>query len=423
MNYFIKDFNFKSEFLRNIFTLLSGSTIAQIITFLAIPVLTRIYTPQDFGFFAIYFSLATIVSTISTGRYELAIMLPRHKKDALAILKGTTRIVFVISFLCFIAITIIKNSENIFIKFINPNYFYFLPLSVLLMGIIKIYSQWYARQKDFKLIAVTGIAQSGSTSGSNILFGLFHYIQSTGLFIGHIIGQFFQLIIFYFRFQKNEKSEFKEIKKTDIKIQLKENKNFPYYSAPMGLLNSISVDILIYVLNIFYSTTMVGLYTNASKVVNYPLNLITQSFTSVFYQKINETEKKVKLYLMSFFINLILAIIAMIPIILCGEELFAFVLGEEWRMAGSIAKYLAPLTITSFAMRNVSNVFSLTRRNGILLIWQIIYLIVILSVLFFTKTEKFEILLLGVSLFGSVLYLVLAFIGYRIMKNEYEKAD
>ncbi len=191
----------------------------------------------------------------------------------------------------------------------------------------------------------------------------------------------------------------------------------------MGLLNSISVDILIYVLNIFYSTTMVGLYTNASKVVNYPLNLITQSFTSVFYQKINETEKKVKLYLMSFFINLILAIIAMIPIILCGEELFAFVLGEEWRMAGSIAKYLAPLTITSFAMRNVSNVFSLTRRNGILLIWQIIYLIVILSVLFFTKTEKFEILLLGVSLFGSVLYLVLAFIGYRIMKNEYEKAD
>ncbi len=150
MNYFIKDFNFKSEFLRNIFTLLSGSTIAQIITFLAIPVLTRIYTPQDFGFFAIYFSLATIVSTISTGRYELAIMLPRHKKDALAILKGTTRIVFVISFLCFIAITIIKNSENIFIKFINPNYFYFLPLSVLVLP-----SQGLHRVQIFYLVFST----------------------------------------------------------------------------------------------------------------------------------------------------------------------------------------------------------------------------------------------------------------------------
>ncbi|EFK95942.1 polysaccharide biosynthesis protein, partial [sediment metagenome] len=88
MNYSIKDFNLKSEFIKNIFTLLSGSTIAQVITLLAIPVLTRIFTPQDFGFFAVYFSLATIVSTVATGRYELAIMLPKHKKDALSIVKG-----------------------------------------------------------------------------------------------------------------------------------------------------------------------------------------------------------------------------------------------------------------------------------------------------------------------------------------------
>lgn len=423
MNYSIKNINFKSEFLKNIFTLLSGSTIAQIITFLAIPVLTRIYTPQDFGFFAIYFSIATIISTISTGRYELAIMLPKHKKDALSIIKGTFRIVFIISILSFVLIAVLKNSDTIFTKFIKPTYFYFLPLSVLFMGLIKVYTQWYSRQKEFKLIAVSGIVQSGSTSGLNIISGLYFYLQSTGLFIGHIIGQFFQLIIFYFRFQKNEKAEFKEIKKADIKIQLKENKNFPYYSAPMGLLNSISVDILIYVLNIFYSTTMVGLYTNASKVVNYPLNLITQSFTSVFYQKITETDKKVKLYLLSFFINLILAIIAMIPIIFWGEELFMFVLGDDWKLAGSIAKYLAPLTITSFAMRNVSNVFSLTRRNGILLIWQIIYLIVILSVLFISKTEEFEFLLMSVSITGSVLYCALAFIGYRVMIKEYEKAN
>jgi O-antigen/teichoic acid export membrane protein len=421
MNYSIKDFNLKSEFIKNIFTLLSGSTIAQVITLLAIPVLTRIFTPQDFGFFAVYFSLATIVSTIATGRYELAIMLPKYKKDALSIVKGSVIIVFITSTICLIAIIILKNSSSKLIQFIEPVYFYFLPLSVLLMGFIKIYSQWFSRQKEFKIIAISGIAQSGSTAGLNIFSGLYFYLQSTGLFIGHLVGQFFQFVIFFFTFNRREKTDLKEISTTDIKTHLKENINFPYYSAPMGFLNSISVDILIYMLTIFYSTTLVGLYTNATKVVNYPLNLISQSFTSVFYQKISETEKKVELYLLSFFINLGLATIAMIPIVFWGEELFAFVLGNDWTIAGSIAKYLAPLTITSFAMRNVSNIFSLTRRNGVLLIWQIIYLIVILSVVFISKTEKFEFLLIAVSLAGSLLYLALAFIGYRIMKREYEK--
>jgi O-antigen/teichoic acid export membrane protein len=421
MNYSIKDFNLKSEFIKNIFTLLSGSTIAQVITLLAIPVLTRIFTPQDFGFFAVYFSLATIVSTIATGRYELAIMLPKYKKDALSIVKGSLIIVFITSIICLIAIIILKSSSSKLIQFIEPGYFYFLPLSVLLMGFIKVYSQWFSRQKEFKIIAISGIAQSGSTAGLNIFSGLYFYLQSTGLFIGHIVGQFFQFVIFFFTFKRREKTDLKEISTTDIKTQLKENINFPYYSAPMGFLNSISVDILIYMLTIFYSTTIVGLYTNATKVVNYPLNLISQSFTSVFYQKISETEKKVELYLLSFFINLGLATIAMIPIVFWGEELFAFVLGNDWTIAGSIARYLAPLTITSFAMRNVSNIFSLTRRNGVLLIWQIIYLIVILSVVFISKTEKFEFLLIAVSIAGSLLYLALAFIGYRIMKREYEK--
>ncbi|HAN19998.1 MAG: hypothetical protein A2X13_05065 [Bacteroidetes bacterium GWC2_33_15] len=421
MNNILKSFKKNNEFLKNILTLLSGSTIAQIITLITIPFLTRIYTPEDFGFIAIYLSLANVIATISTGRYELAIILPKQKEDALSIIKGTFWIVIFISLISFVIILILKSYDNIFTKFINPAYFYFFPLSVLILGLIKIFSQWYTRQKEFKFLASATIFQSGSTSVSNIGFGFLYYIQSTGLFIGHILGQCFQLILFSLKFFKKEKYELRGIDKNDIKTQLKENINFPYFSAPMGFLNSISVDILIYILNLFYSTTLVGLYTNATKVINYPLNFITQSFTSVFYQKISETEKKVKFFMISYFSNLIIAVIAMIPIIFWGEELFSFVLGKEWEAAGSIAKYLAPLTIASFAMRSVSNIFSLTRKNGILLIWQIIYLILILTVIFFTKSSKFEIMIIGVSILGALLYFVLAFIGYRIMINKYEK--
>lgn len=411
---------FKSEFLRNIFTLLSGASFAQLITFITIPILTRIYTPEDFGFIAIYLSICNILVTVATGRYEYAIMLPKDNRNALAIIKGTSKIILLTSLIVLVLIVILKNTDYKILEFIKPNYFYFIPLSVAVLAFIKVLLQWESRNKKFKIQATAKIAQSSFTNATNIGFGFLQGFQKIGLFFGHIIGQSIQLVILTKSIIKKEGKQFQNIKKEEIRSQLKTNLNFPLYSAPMGVLNAFSIDILIYTLNLFFSTTFVGLYSNANKAINYPLNLISQSFTSVFYQKISETNKKVKLYITSYFLNFILAGLALIPIIIWGEEIFMFFLGKEWEIAGSIAKYLAPLTITSFAMRSVSNIFSLTRKNKSLLIWQVIYLLLIIIVIFFSKSLSFEILLLNVSIFGSLMYIVLAILGYSVIKKYHE---
>ena len=415
----IKTF-YKSEFLRNIFTLLSGATIAQIITFISIPILTRIYTPEDFGFIAIYLSICNILATAATGRYEYAIMLPDNNKSALAIIKGTFKIIMWTSFIALVAIIIFKNLDTDLVQFIKPDYFYFIPLSIIVLALIKVLLEWESRNKRFKIQASAKIAQSSTSNATNISFGFLTGFQHIGLFFGHIIGQSVQAVILLKSLFKKEQNQLKHIQKEEIKQQLKTNLNFPLYAAPMGVLNIFSVDILIYTLNLFFSTTLVGLYSNANKAINYPLGLISQSFTSVFYQKIRETNNKVKLYLISYLSNFTIATLALIPIVIWGEELFSFFLGEEWKVAGSIAKYLAPLTITSFAMRSVSNTFSLTRKNKALLIWQVIYLIVIIIVIFFSKSSNFETLLLNVSVIGSVLYIILAIKGYLIIKKHNE---
>ena len=413
----------KSEFLKNVFTLLSGATIAQIITLIAIPILTRIYTPEDFGYIAIYLSIANIVAAISTGRYELSIMLPEKRMEALAIFKGTFKISFIISLTSLLLIVILKSFNHKLSGFIEPSYFYFLPLSIFIVGLGNVFFQWYTREKKFKLQANLKIVKSGTSSGVNVLLGLLYNLKSLGLFFGHIAGQGIQQIIFGIRFYKEEKGNLKQISSVLVKKQLRLNNNFPRFSAPMAFLNAISTDVLIYVLKLFYTTSLVGLYSNANKVITYPLALISQSFMTVFYQKITESNKKLKLYLMSYFGNFIIASIAMIPIVFWGEELFVFVLGEDWEIAGSIARYLTPLTITSFAMRSVSNIFALTRRNGTLLIWQILYLSIVLGTILLTKSENFEVMLLYFSLIGGFLYIALAITGYVIIKKTYEKAN
>ncbi len=67
----------KSEFSRNVLTLMTSTTIAQAIPLAISPILTRLYTPSDFGIFALYMSISSIISVVVTGRYELAIMLPK----------------------------------------------------------------------------------------------------------------------------------------------------------------------------------------------------------------------------------------------------------------------------------------------------------------------------------------------------------
>ena len=76
----------KSEFSKNVVTLMTGTTIAQAIPIAISPILTRIYSPEDFGMFALYFSILALVGVIATARYEIAIVLPKDDEEAIKIL-------------------------------------------------------------------------------------------------------------------------------------------------------------------------------------------------------------------------------------------------------------------------------------------------------------------------------------------------
>jgi O-antigen/teichoic acid export membrane protein len=64
---------------------MTGTTIAQAIPIAISPILTRLYSPDDFGIFALYMSITSITGVVSTGRYELAVMLPKKDEDAMNI--------------------------------------------------------------------------------------------------------------------------------------------------------------------------------------------------------------------------------------------------------------------------------------------------------------------------------------------------
>jgi O-antigen/teichoic acid export membrane protein len=66
----------QNAFARGVSVLVGGTAGAQLITVLAAPLLTRLYSPEDFGLVAVCASLLALIGVISSRRYELAIPLP-----------------------------------------------------------------------------------------------------------------------------------------------------------------------------------------------------------------------------------------------------------------------------------------------------------------------------------------------------------
>ncbi len=144
----------EGDFSRNVLTLLTGTTIAQAIPVAMAPIMARIYSPEDFGVLTLFLSISTIFSVVATGRYELAILLPKKEEDALSVMLLALVINFAVSFLLF-AVVFLFN-QNI-CNWLNNDmisiWLYFIPLAILLNGIIQTLNYWLNRKKEYKKLS------------------------------------------------------------------------------------------------------------------------------------------------------------------------------------------------------------------------------------------------------------------------------
>ena len=92
----------KNRFARSVSFLAGGTAAGQAITVLAAPLLTRLYSPEDFGLLAVYTSLLMTIGVIASLRYQLAIPLPKSDEEAAHVVVLSLFIVLGISLASFI---------------------------------------------------------------------------------------------------------------------------------------------------------------------------------------------------------------------------------------------------------------------------------------------------------------------------------
>jgi len=415
----INKFKPKTEYSRNILTLMSGTMLAQAIPIAISPILTRLYSPSDFGTFALYFALAVLFGSLVAGRYELSILIPKQDESARQIVLFSISISFFVSILLFIFIYI--NIDWLVQLLNNPDikiWLYILPVNVFMISIINILYYWFNRHKEYKVLAKTKILQSSNRAFFSLLFGFFH--KSFGLIIGILIGSFSNFI--YSIKKANDDDIFHKPNMHKVKILMKKYSDFPKFNILTTLLENVSGNIPIYLLTIFFGPMVVGFFSLSQQVIRVPLSLIGVSFGDVFRQQASKDLQHIgdcrNIFLLTFKKLFIIATIPFILFYFIAPSLFLFVFGPEWEMAGTYAQIMTPLFFLQFISSPLSNMFLIAQKQKLDLLIQIFSFITMSlgMIIGYYVSKDVSTILYIFTIIYSIKYLIQLTLSYRFTK-------
>lgn len=408
MNRLLKKIIPTSSFSKNVLTLMTGTTIAQAIPVAISPILTRIYTPEDFGILALFNTICVVFGVIINGRYEMAIMLPKYQKDSLVLLKISFLIAVSISMFSLLLIVFF---HDYLIEFIGQEslslWLYVCPLVFLLLGMYNALNYYYSRQKKFKSIAKSSVYKSVGLSSGQLVFS---YIKN-GAF-GLISGKVLSIIIAPMYLLFNTQLTFKDVFKINLKNMRQmaiKYKEFPMFSVPSALLNTGSMEMPIIILAKYFSSTITGYFSLAHKSISLPMSMISKSFGQVLFQTVSDLKsngKEVSQEVFSVYKKLVLIGCLPLSIIFTyGDWIFSFVFGNEWSQAGIYASYLSPWLFMVFITSPLSLLMSVFDKLKQSLMYNSL-----------TFISRLFVLLLGVFYFKDVSITIIFFslIGFLL---------
>jgi O-antigen/teichoic acid export membrane protein len=345
----------RAPFLKNVAILASGTAMAQLLTILAYPILMRLFSPDQFGLFAVFGSIIMTVMALASGRYELAIVTSRSEVEAANTMVLSLLLATMTALASSSAILVFREQivDLLGLQDIS-GWIWALPIAILTAATNQIMSFWATRQKLYKLQSSATIARSAGVAAVQIASGVAGSGVG-GLILGLIFGSILTtLILSSPLMRKDFRSTGKSINFWEMKRLAWEHRVFPFYSMPQALLSTSTVTVPAILLTSLFNPYVAGLYWFTHRLFEMPITLLGDATRRVFYQQAAELFHQGK-DLTSIFLrtSCMLAAITVVPVIsmiAAGPWLYAVGFGDAWYEAGEFARWI----VIWWAMRFIS---------------------------------------------------------------------
>ena len=179
----------RSSFFSNVLKLVSGTTLAQLITILTAPIISRLFAPDDFGVLTVFTSLIGIISIVICLRYEYAIMLPEDDGDAANLFALCLAMAFGISGA--VAVFLLFTGHSLANLLKSPElyaFFWLIPIGLLIQGLFAALNYWNSRTKHFGRLSIARVAASLTTSALPIFLAFRGHANAASLIVSYLAG-------------------------------------------------------------------------------------------------------------------------------------------------------------------------------------------------------------------------------------------
>lgn len=368
--------------MRNVLKVSTGTLAGQIIMFVSVPLLTRMYGIEIVGVATLIASFAAIVNAISDLGITNSLMLEDDEEKAIQIYEVISSLSFVISFILAAGIVVYNHflSLDLGVHWLFALFYIFLTFFLSKQG--QICYTWLNKKQKYSLLMKNPIINSSVYLGVAYGLGALGYLKY-GYFIGYIVGVAFSVIRMKYHLPKKMLTR----KFEKYKVVIKGHMNFIRYEMPNNILAQVKTQLPVLLIKIFFNNQILGYYAITVKILNIPINLLANALGRVFFQVASEYKNDLKKVGEFTYRNMSkamkLVILPMAFLIGFGDVVVLLIFGRGFERVGVMLQIVALQTAITFISLTVQGISTITRKQKwsmISLISQIVFIFIFFSI-------------------------------------------
>lgn len=341
-----------SSLVKNTLKLSASNVAMMFLPLIVTPILSRLYTPEEYGAWGVFSSMMFIVNSFMFLSYENAIVRSKSEEEIPQIivlcLSVSFFIVFAITCIYLFGITF---NIGFFEQFPAPIWFFITLIVSLLNALLLCICN---RIKVYGKMSLANIINGVGQASIRVILGLAPII-AYGLIVGNVVAHLLA-VLFLLHAAKNYlyTLNWKRVSLANIKDTAFRYKKFPVYDAPARFLEFTIGNIIVIVLSYFYESEQLGCYAMIIQFILLPISVVGSAMGTVYYREVSEAISQKKTASTSTIsvlkISFLLSILPMLLISMGGDKILVIILGEQWIEAGKMSLYLviysAPVILT-----------------------------------------------------------------------------
>lgn len=364
----------KSQMLRNVTKISSGTTLGQAISIVTLPIFTRLYGATVIGYWTLFTSVAVIVNAFSDLGLSNAIMMDDEGEQSEKLFSVITTISFIISLIVGVGYFVIKSVTP------DPSGLHPLFYSIVLFVLIFTQQQvnvcynWLNKKKQYNILMKNPIINNVSVAVIAIPLGLMGFTKY-GYYIGLVLGQVFTL----FHMRRYLPRIFFDFKFRDHFDVIRSHLTYVKFQMPTYLVAQVKNQAPVFFIRSFFGVEILGYYSVCMRVLNIPVNLLASSIGKVYYQTAAEMKKKGQEVGDFTFRNIkramYVAIAPMVVIMSFGDIVCTLFLGNDYVITGNLSRIIVFMTFFQFLMMATQGITIVLEKQQYALISGIVQII------------------------------------------------